>query len=162
MAKDQSERTYVIPLRKEFQKAPKYKRAKKAISAVRIFLKRHMKSDNIKLGAHLNEFLWSRGIKNPPHKVQVNVTKDSEGVVKAELIGAPKEETKDKKGKKKTEEKSQVPTPVSKDTPSDKKQEVKKTPVQTIDTKLTEEEKKKMDAKGPKAEIPKAADLAKK
>ena len=32
---DKLERTYVIPLRKEFSKAPRYKRAKKAIKALK-------------------------------------------------------------------------------------------------------------------------------
>lgn len=84
------ERTYNIPLRKEFQKAPPYKRAKKAITAVREFLVKHMKSSDINLGTHLNQEIWSRGIKNPPHHIKVSVTKDEKGKVMAELVGAPK------------------------------------------------------------------------
>ena len=44
------ERTYNVPLRKEFLKVPKYKRAKKAVTALKQFLVKHMKSDNIKIG----------------------------------------------------------------------------------------------------------------
>lgn len=82
------ERMYNVPLRKGYQKAPMYRRAKKATNVLREFLAKHMKSDNIKLGKFLNMEVWKRGIKNPPHHVKVNVTKDSEGVVRAELVGA--------------------------------------------------------------------------
>lgn len=85
------ERTYTIPLRKEWQKSPKYRRAKKAVTAVKAFLKRHMKAElkDIKLGKHLNEELWKHGIKNPPPRIRINVQKDDKGIVRAELIGKP-------------------------------------------------------------------------
>ncbi len=97
------ERTYTVPLRKEFQKAPIYKRTKKAVAALRQFLQRHMKSEDIKLGKELNEALWQRGIRHPPHKVKVTAVKDEKGVVRAELFGVEKEEPKkEKKSKKET------------------------------------------------------------
>ena len=52
------ERTYTIPLRREWLKAPRYKRAKRAIAAVRTFLERHMKSEDIRIGTHLNLEIW--------------------------------------------------------------------------------------------------------
>lgn len=81
------ERTYTIPLRKEVQKSPIYKRAKKAISTVKIFLSKHMKSDDIKIGQIINRELWKRGIKNPPGKIKVTAVKTDKGVVQAELFG---------------------------------------------------------------------------
>lgn len=81
------ERTYNIPLRKEFRKAPKYKRTTKAVKALRKFISKHMKSDEIKIGRNLNQHMWKDGIKNPPHHVKVTLVKDEEGVVKAELFG---------------------------------------------------------------------------
>ena len=83
------EREYNIPLRREFQKVASYKRAKKAVKAVQEFLVKHMKSTDVKLGKHLNEKIWERGIKNPPHHVLVTVTKDEEGKVFAELKELP-------------------------------------------------------------------------
>jgi large subunit ribosomal protein L31e len=82
-----TERTYIIPLRKDVNKSPMYKRAKKAVNTVRHFLEKHMKSDDVKLGNMLNLMLWKRGIRNPPGKVKVTVVKDDKGVVKAELFG---------------------------------------------------------------------------
>lgn len=123
------EREYIIPLRKEFQKAPKYKRAKKTIKALKEFLAKHMKSDNIKLGKYLNLKVWEHGIKNPPHKVKVKVEKYDDGLVKAELVGAPVEEKKEEKKETKKiipkkEEKKQ-PEKKTKDKKEAKKPEVK-------------------------------------
>ena len=98
------ERIYNIPLRKEWLNAPAYKRAKKAMAAVRIFLQKHMKSEQVKLGGHLNRHVWKRGIKHPPHHVKVTVIKDDDGVVRAELFGHKIEEKKKEEPKGKLEE----------------------------------------------------------
>ncbi len=122
------EREYIIPLRKEFQKAPKYKRAKKTIKALKEFLAKHMKSDNIKIGKYLNLKVWEHGIKNPPHKVKVKVEKFDDGLVKAELVGAPVEKPKEKKPKKteKTEDSKEEKQPEKKEESKATKTEEKK------------------------------------
>ncbi|USN45227.1 MAG: 60S ribosomal protein L31 [Candidatus Woesearchaeota archaeon] len=81
------ERTYNVPLRRSFRSAPKYKRAKKAIGALRAFLTQHMGTDDIRIGKQLNEKIWERGIKNPPHHVKVTAVRDDEDVCKVELEG---------------------------------------------------------------------------
>lgn len=96
------ERTYIIPLRKEWLKVAIYRRSKKAVSAVRSFIQKHMKIEDVRLGRHLNMALWSRGMKHPPHKVNVKATKveEKEGsYVKVELVGAPEEKPVEKKKK---------------------------------------------------------------
>lgn len=85
------ERTYNIPLRREWLKSPKYRRAKKAASAVREFLQKHMKTKDVKIGKNLNEELWKHGIKNPPSMVKVTVIKEGD-VAKAEIFGKKYEE----------------------------------------------------------------------
>ena len=94
------ERTYNVPLRKEFMKAPKWKRTPRAVKALKEFMIKHMKSDNVKIGKYANKELWKHGMKNPPHHIKVNAVKDDEGLVKVELVGAPKEEPKLEKPKK--------------------------------------------------------------
>ena len=94
------EREYIINLRKEILKAPRYKKSKKAIRALKEFLKRHMKSDDIKLGPYLNEHIWQNGPKNPPTKVEIKVKKEDEKVF-AELKSAPVEVPENKKEEKK-------------------------------------------------------------
>jgi large subunit ribosomal protein L31e len=80
-------RTYNIPLRSGFRNKPKHTRAKVCIRVVKDFLKKHMKSEEIKLGKFLNLEIWKHGMRNPPHHIKVNVVKDKEGVVTAELFG---------------------------------------------------------------------------
>lgn len=145
----ETERTYTIPLRREYLKVPKYKRAKKAITAIKQFLQKHMKSDEVKLGKELNLKIWERGIKNPPHHIKVMVKKDSEGIVKAELFGF---EYKDKKVEKKKEpetlkEKLTAKLDKGKESKSEKKEIAEETekPKKEVKTKTvkTEEVKQK-------------------
>jgi len=145
------EREYIIPLRKEFQKAPKYKRAKKTIKALKEFLAKHMKSDNIKIGKYLNLKVWEHGIKNPPHKVKVKVEKFDDGLVKAELVGAPVEKPKEEKKKpvKKEEKKEVTPKEEEKKQPEKKPEEKKEEPAK---------EKKKEEPKETKTEEKKPAE----
>ena len=95
------ERTLTINIRKEILKVPKYKRAKKAITAVREFLQQHMKAtqENVKLGKHLNLKLWEHGIKNPVTRVTVLAKKDDKGIVTAELPNIPVKKQRPQKAK---------------------------------------------------------------
>lgn len=98
------ERVYNIPVRKEFLRAPKHKRANRAVSAVRMFLQKHMKSEDVRLGNHINLAIWERGRKQPPHHVKVTAIKGDDNIVRAELFGIPVQEIK------KEEKKSKVQT----------------------------------------------------
>lgn len=138
------ERTYIVPLRREWLKAPKYKRAKRAVSALNAFLVRHMKSEDIRIGTSVNLEIWKHGIKNPPGKIKINVVKDDKGVVRAELFGAKVPEVKAEKGPKtegrvvEVKEAENVAAPV-------KKEELK--------AKETQEVKPQSAAPKPKKEI---------
>ena len=77
-------RTYTVPLRRAFE-APRYRRTKVAVRLIREFATRHMKSEEIKLDEDLNEYLWSRGITNPPRRVKLEMEKDEDGVVSVRL-----------------------------------------------------------------------------
>lgn len=84
---------YVIPLRGKFRHVARYKKTPKAIKSVKEFLARHMKIydrdlNKIKLDTSVNEFLWARGIKNPPHKIKIKATKEKD-FVKVELVELP-------------------------------------------------------------------------
>jgi len=103
----ETERTYIIPLRRVFLKVPKYRRAKRTIAGVRSFLEKHMKSDQVKLGMSLNDYIWERGMQNPPHKVKVTAKKDDKGIVHAELFGTKTEGKKAEEKKAQKEQKQQ-------------------------------------------------------
>ena len=100
------EKNFIVPLRREFQKAPIYARTKRAIKAVREYLIKHMKNEDVRLGKHINMYMWQNGNRNPPHKIEVVADvikeKDYEYVI-AELKGKSLEELKPKVVEKKKE-----------------------------------------------------------
>ena len=110
------ERIYTIPLRQGTLKAPRTRRAKKAIFVLKDFIKKHMKSDDIVISETLNEHIWQNGMRNPILKVKVAVTKDDKNKVTVNLFGeksdAPKADEKKpvvkKTVPKKTETKSEA------------------------------------------------------
>lgn len=148
------ERTYTIPLRKEILKAPYWKRAKKAIKAIRKFLARHMKvperdESKIKIDVWVNRAIWIRGAKKPPYKITVKAIKDKDGNVKVEFVGLPRkykveEEMllkKIEKERKKREEKEKAK---KKKEEEKKKEEVKKKEKERKEKKKEEEVKEKI------------------
>lgn len=151
------ERAYNIPLRKETLKVPPFRKANKAIKTIRIFISKHMKSDNVVLGKYLNLKVWRHGAKNPPHHVKVNAVKDNKGRVFVDIVGAPKEEPKEE-GKKKPAKREE------------KEIKAEETPEERIEKKIEEvkEEKaaeakeieqaeiKELKKERPKAHAPKA------
>lgn len=78
------ERIYTIPLRVA-KRAPRGKRAGRAVKVVREFLKKHMKSQEVKLDAALNSRLWAGGAEHAPPRVRVKAVKQDDGSVLASL-----------------------------------------------------------------------------
>ncbi len=102
------ERVYVVPLRKEFLKTPKWKRSKKSIKTIRKFVERHMKVEKVLIGKELNEKIWERGSKNPPSKIKVRCVKKEDSCY-VNLFALPVKQSKEnKKGKAKEKEKELV------------------------------------------------------
>jgi len=88
------EREYTIPLREKCRPVPRYRKTEKAIKTIREFLVRHMKIrdrdlNKIKIEKNLNEVIWLRGIKKPPHKIKVKAIKEG-GIVRVEAMDLPK------------------------------------------------------------------------
>lgn len=148
------ERIYTIPLRSECMKKPRYRRAKKAMRAIKEFLVKHMRMysddlDKIKVDPWVNRAIWSRGIKNVPHKIIVKAIKEGDEVY-VTLVGLPrnfKEEDaflkrkmekvkkRESESKKQLEEKKKAAEKVAEER---KKLEEQK----TEEEKLSEEQKK--------------------
>jgi len=78
------ERIYTVPLGRAWV-APRYRRAEKAVTVLRAFVKRHMKPTSIIIDTKVNEAIWKRGIQNPPRKIRVKLSKDDEGAVTVAL-----------------------------------------------------------------------------
>lgn len=163
---EKNERIYVIPLRRRYQHVAIYKKTPKAVKTIKEFLAKHMKIRDrdlrkIKLDIYLNEFLWNKGIKNPPHKIRVKAIKekdkDGNEIVRAELIDFTDKlkykkariEKKHKKSeetekKKKAEQAPAQDTEKTEETKEDKteKSEKEKTSEQSSKEKKPEESKK--------------------
>src|SRR3972149_4681217 len=80
---------FVVPLRRKFGKVARYRRTPRAIKVIKEFLVRHMKSyerdlKKVRLDKYLNEFIWTRGIRNPPSRVRVKAMLDGD-IIRAEL-----------------------------------------------------------------------------
>ena len=92
--KPELEREYTINLRRDILKVPVYRKTKKAVKAIKVFLAKHMKVENrdtrkVKINKYLNQEMWFRGIENPPNKIKVKAKKIN-GIVYAELADIPK------------------------------------------------------------------------
>jgi len=153
------EREYIIPLRKRYQHVPRYKKTPKAIKTIKEFLVRHMKIydrdlKKIKIDKYLNEAMWFKGIKKPPHKIKIKATKEGD-IVKAELVELPdklkfnklREEKREKAGEEIAKKKKKVE--------KEEKQEEKKSE-QTEEQKKEEKEKARAGEEAEK-QIEKAA-----
>ena len=152
------EREYVIPLRKEWVKVPRYKRTSKSVKAVKEFIAKHMKVQErdvkkVKIDPYLNNELWFRGSKKPPIKIKVRAKKEGE-IVRVEMSEVPqivqfskskverlhkKEEKKEKeiKTEEKKEEKKEGEVKEY-----DKEKEEKKKAEETLHEKIAEQESK--------------------
>jgi len=116
------EREYIIPLRREWLKVPEYKRANKAVKAIKQFMVRHMKVYDrdlrkIKVDILLNNEIRFRGMRKPPAKIKVKAKKFDNDIVNVELAEIPKiiqykldreKRIKEKGEKEKSEEKKRA------------------------------------------------------
>ncbi|MDD5178022.1 MAG: 50S ribosomal protein L31e [Candidatus Nanoarchaeia archaeon] len=103
-------RDYIINLRKEIEKVPRYKKTSKAMKGLRKFILKNMKVDEVKILPELNEFIFSQGRKNPPTRVEVTCLKiedKDKSIARANLKGhkVEPEEKKEKKGLEKLKDK---------------------------------------------------------
>jgi large subunit ribosomal protein L31e len=88
------ERIYTVPLGKAWV-VPKYRRAEKAITILRQFTLRHMKPEEVVIDPSVNEAIWAKGIRNPPRKIRVRLSKDDDGIVTVTLADTGNEEKED-------------------------------------------------------------------
>ena len=143
------ERNYVVPLRRYWRMAARYKRAKRAVNGLRKFVMRHMKVTEVKIGKELNELILERGQRKPPARVQVTIVKE-DSTAKVNLVGIPYSKEVKKEEKKKLlekasekEEKQEKPLENKEEKKSEKAQEEIKGK-----TEIKEEAKPKRLSKG--------------
>lgn len=140
---------YIIPLRREWLKIPRYRRAGRAIKAIKEYIAKHMKvpdrnTDLVRVDMYLNQEVWFKGRKSPPAKIKVKAHKEGDTIV-VELAEMPKElefqKARHEKRHKPAEQPKAAPAPA--EAPAEEK---------------TEEEKKDEEEKGKATEIQHAKD----
>ena len=82
------ERVYTIPLGKVLLSANTH-RAVRAINMIKEFARRHMKTYEIKIDEEVSHQIWARGVRSPPRKIRVKMTKTDEGHI---LVSSYEEE----------------------------------------------------------------------
>lgn len=166
--KEKLEREYVIPLRNKWKRVPRYKRANKAVKAIKEFLVKHMKIrdrdlNKVKIDMYLNEEIWFRGIKKPPSRIKVKAVKEND-IVKAELYELPeklkfkkaredKRDTKALEGIKSKEVPPAPEKPEAEKSAESKEEGAKKEDSKKEETKEKTEEKKDTEAKEKKSAV---------
>ena len=74
------ERVYTIPLGKVLLSQSQH-RAVRAINMIREFARKHMKTQEIKIDEEVAHLIWSKGVRSPPRKIRVRMTKTDDGFI---------------------------------------------------------------------------------
>jgi len=156
------ERVYTINLGKVLLSQSQH-RAVRAINMIREFARHHMKVETIKIEEELAHQIWARGVRSPPRKVRVRMTKTEDGYilvsqyVEEESKVTPEKETKkvEDKVEKPTTETKKVEDKVEKPTTETKKEAPKK--AKEAPKKAKEAPKKAKEAPKKAKEAPKKA-----
>jgi len=72
-AEDVVTREYTINLHKRIHDTGFKQRAPRAIKAIRRFAKDAMGTEDVRIDAHLNKYVWSKGVRNVPYRVRVRL-----------------------------------------------------------------------------------------
>ena len=99
------ERVYTVNLGKVLL-SPDNQRAKRAINMIKEFARHHMKVEQVKLEEDVSHLIWSRGIKHPPRKIRVRMTRTDEGYILVSKYEG-EEEVIEKAGKEAEPEKAE-------------------------------------------------------
>ena len=99
------ERVYTVNLGKVLL-SPDNQRAKRAINMIKEFARHHMKVEQVKLEEDVSHLIWSRGIRHPPRKIRVRMTRTDEGYILVSKYEG-EEETIEKEEKKAEPEKAE-------------------------------------------------------
>ena len=142
------ERVYTINLGKVLLSQSQH-RAVRAINMIREFARHHMKVETIKIEEELAHQIWARGVRSPPRKVRVRMTKTEDGYILVSQYVEEESKVTPEKETKKVEDKVEEPTTET------KKVEDK------VEAPTTEIKKEAPKKEAPKKEAPKKAKPAK-
>jgi large subunit ribosomal protein L31e len=91
---EEIERIFTVPLTVT-KRVPRTKRAPRAIKEIKEYVRQHltdksmskdeMPEKDVWIDYRLNEYLWSRGIENPPSKVRIKAIRFEDGLIEISL-----------------------------------------------------------------------------
>ena len=143
------ERVYTVNLGKVLL-SPDNQRAKRAVNMIKEFARHHMKIEQVKLEEDVSHLLWAKGIRHPPRKIRVRMTKTDEGYVLVSIYEGEEESIKEEEKKVESEpEPATKPEPKAEPEPATKP-EPKAEPAAKLDD-APEFFKKKDEEKKPKS-----------
>jgi len=152
------ERVYTINLGK-VKLSQSQHRAVRAINMIREFARHHMKVEEIKIEEELAHQIWARGIRRPPRKIRVRMSKTDEGFILVSQYDEEESKVTPEKETKKVEDKVEEP---STDTPKvEDKVEESTTEIKKEAPKKEAPQKEAPKKEAPKKEAPKKAKPAK-
>ena len=99
------ERVYTINLGKVLLSQSQH-RAVRAINMIKEFARHHMKVEDIKIEEDLAHQIWAKGVRSPPRKVRVRMSRTDEGYV---LVSTYEEEIETKESPKVEEPSKESP-----------------------------------------------------
>ena len=131
------ERVYTINLGKVLLSQSQH-RAVRAINMIKEFARHHMKVEDIKIEEDLAHQIWAKGVRSPPRKVRVRMSKTDEGYILVSPYEEESEKISSKKETTKIEDKVKTPKKEepAKETPK-KEEPAKETPKKEEPTKET-------------------------
>jgi len=150
------ERVYTINLGKVLL-SPNNQRAKRAVNMVKEYARHHMKTEEIKIEESVNHQIWKRGIKHPPRKIRVRMTKTDEGFVLVSPYEKEIEEAVQPTKEKKTPAVEEKPEPETKQIETSEEVQEEPTPKAKEPTPKTKESKPKAKESKPKSKDSKKA-----
>jgi large subunit ribosomal protein L31e len=111
---------------------------------IKEFARHHMKTSDIKIEEDLAHIIWSRGVRSPPRKIRVRMSKTDEGYILVSPYTDEKETPKEVKKETPKEVKKETPKEVKKETPKEVKKE---TPAKEVKKETPSKVKKETPAK---------------
>ncbi len=153
---EELERVHTINLGKVLL-SPNNQRAKRAVNMVKEYARRHMKTEEIKIEEGVNHQIWKRGIKHPPRKIRVRMTKTDEGFVLVSPYEKEIEEDVQPTKEKKTPAVEEKPEPETKQIETSEAVKEEPTPKSKEPTPKSKESTPKSKESKPKSKDSKKA-----
>jgi len=122
------ERVYTINLGKVLLSVDTH-RAPRAINMIKEFARHHMKTGEIRIEEDLAHQVWSKGVRSPPRKIRVRMSKTDEGYV---LVSPYTDEKESKELSKEKKDSSKGKKKSSKEAKKETTKEVKETPTKEV------------------------------